>query len=63
METPAPLQKEELDELINNYEIVKPYLTAAGIASIEKLGKYVYDTTFGWVTPTIKGNVRLWLQG
>ncbi|HNP22743.1 MAG TPA: DUF3109 family protein [Panacibacter sp.] len=53
----APLQKEELDELINNYEIVKPYLTAAGIASIEKLGKYVYDTTFGWVTPTIKGEM------
>jgi hypothetical protein len=51
----APLELNELDELIHNYEIVKPYLTPEGIKVIEKQGKYVYDIEFGWVTPTIKG--------
>ena len=53
----APLDIEELDELINNYEAVKPYLTSEGIDVIEKQGKYVYDISFGWVTPTIKGEM------
>ncbi|MEP6682767.1 MAG: DUF3109 family protein [Parafilimonas sp.] len=53
----APLQLDELDELIHNYEKVKPYLTEAGIKSIEKNGKYLYDREFGWVTPTIKGEM------
>ncbi len=53
----APLEINELDELIHNYENVKPYLTAEGIKSIEKNGKYLYDVEFGWVTPTIKGEM------
>ena len=53
----APLEINELDELIHNYETVKPYLTEAGIQSIEQHGKYVYDKEFGWVTPTIKGEM------
>jgi hypothetical protein len=53
----APLELDELDELIHNYEKVKPYLTEAGIKSIEKNGKYLYDKEFGWVTPTIKGEM------
>jgi len=53
----APLELEELEELINNYEIIKTYLTPAGIAAIEKQGKYLYDVSFGWVTPTIKGEM------
>jgi hypothetical protein len=53
----APLELDELDELIHNYEKVKPYLTQAGIESIEKNGKYLYDREFGWVTPTIKGEM------
>ena len=53
----APLELNELDELIHNYEAVKPYLTEAGIKSIEKQGKYLYDKEFGWVTPTIKGEM------
>lgn len=53
----APLNLDELDELIHNYEAVKPYLTEAGIKSIEKQGKYLYDKEFGWVTPTIKGEM------
>lgn len=53
----APLEEKELEELINNYELIKPYLTEAGIEAIEKLGKYTYDVSFGWVTPTIKGEM------
>lgn len=53
----APLELNELDELIHNYETIKPYLTDAGIKAIEKQGKYLYDREFGWVTPTIKGEM------
>ena len=51
----APLEKAELDELNACFELVKPYMTEAGIAEIEKRGKYMYDREFGWVTPTIQG--------
>ena len=53
----APLETAELDELINNYHIIEPYLTNEGKAVINKYGKYTYDTSFGWVTPTIKGEM------
>ena len=53
----APLNLDELDELIHNYEAVKSYLTEAGIKAIELHGKYLYDKEFGWVTPTIKGEM------
>ena len=53
----APLDLNELDELIHNYEIIKPYLTPEGIKAIEKKGKYLYDKEFGWVTPTIQGEM------
>ena len=53
----APLEVQELDELINHYEAIKPYLTKEGIREIEKQGKYVYDVEFGWVTPTINGQI------
>jgi hypothetical protein len=53
----APLNVDELDELINAYEAVKPYMTPEGIREIEKVGKYVYDREFGWVTPTINGQI------
>jgi hypothetical protein len=53
----APLELKELDELIHNYEIIKPYLTEAGIKAIEQQGKYHYNRDFGWVTPTIKGDM------
>lgn len=53
----APLEPNELDELINNYHIIEPYLTNEGKAVINKYGKYTYDTSFGWVTPTIKGEM------
>lgn len=53
----APLEVEELDELINNFEVIKPYLTPEGLKVIEKHGKYHYDREFGWVTPTIDGGI------
>jgi hypothetical protein len=51
----APLEKEELEQLNAFYQLVKPYMTAEGIAQVEKNGKYLYDREFGWVTPTIQG--------
>lgn len=51
----APLDKTELAELDRVYDTVKPYLTAEGLAEIEKNGRYQYSKEFGWVTPTIKG--------
>jgi hypothetical protein len=53
----APLEREELDRVNEVYEIVKPYLTPAGIEEIEKNGRYTYDREFGWVTPTIEGKL------
>lgn len=53
----APLERGELDRVNEVYEIVKPYLTPAGIKEIEKNGRYTYDREFGWVTPTIEGKL------
>jgi len=53
----APLETEELNHLINCYDTVKEYMTPAGIREIEKVGKYVYDREFGWVTPTINSAI------
>lgn len=53
----APLTKEELRIIDRIYETVKPYMTAEGIAEINRVGKYLYDAEFGWVTPTINGQI------
>ncbi|MFT3748413.1 MAG: DUF3109 family protein [Agriterribacter sp.] len=53
----APLSKEETQILEDNYEILKPYLTKEGVDEIEKKGKYYYDRSFGWVTPTIDSKI------
>lgn len=53
----APLEKEELEQINKVYEIVKPYLTKEGIAEIERYGRYLYNTEFGWVTPAIQGQM------
>ena len=53
----APLELSELQELINNYEVIKPYLNKEGLKEIEKHGKYRYDAEFGWVTPTIDSGI------
>lgn len=53
----APLLNEEMDHLNEVYEVVKPYLTPAGVKEIESRGRYNYDREFGWVTPTIHGKM------
>lgn len=53
----APLTDEELDELVNNYDAIKTYMSAEGVSTVEKQGKYVYDKTFGWVTPTVNNAI------
>jgi hypothetical protein len=59
----APLEKDELDIIIEVYEQVKPYLTEAAIAEIDKKGKYVYHKEFGWVTPTLGNDSEICVYG
>jgi len=59
----APLDKEELDIILEMYEKIKPYLTEAAIAGIEQKGKYVYDREFGWVTPTLSKDNEICVYG
>jgi Protein of unknown function (DUF3109). len=59
----APLEKQELDILVDLYEKVKPYLTPAAIAEIERKGKYVYHKEFGWVTPTLGNDSEICVYG
>jgi len=53
----APLEKEEMKIIDENFEAIKPYLTPEGLDEIKKQGKYLYDREFGWVTPTINGAI------
>lgn len=53
----APLTNDELEELNKNFEIIKEYITPAGLAEIEKQGKYIFNDYFGWVTPTINSTI------
>lgn len=53
----APMEKWELKKLDEFYNVIEPYMTEAGIAEVNKVGKYTYDKEFGWVTPTINGGI------
>lgn len=53
----APLEDDELVELENSYAVIKEYMTPEGIAQVELQGKYVYDESFGNVTPTINNAI------
>ena len=59
----APLDEDELDIVLEMYEKVKPYLSEAAIAEIEKKGKYVYHREFGWVTPTLGNDSEICVYG
>ncbi len=59
----APLEDAELDIMVDLYEKIKPYLTPASIAEIERKGKYVYHKEFGWVTPTLGGDNEICVYG
>jgi len=56
-DTGAPLETDELNYLIEYYDIIKQYMIPAGIKEIEKQGKYVWDDEYKWVTPTINGDM------
>ena len=53
----APLEVEELNELINHYDTIATYMTEEGKREISRQGKYLYDREFGWVTPTVNGKI------
>lgn len=53
----APLESKELKEIDEAFSAVKPYLDKQSLAEIERQGRYVYDTEYGWVTPTINGAI------
>jgi hypothetical protein len=59
----APLDEDELDKILELYETVKPYLSPASVAEIEKKGKYVYHKDFGWVTPTLGNDAEICAYG
>jgi hypothetical protein len=49
----APLENSELKELNEACKFVLPYLTKESVTELERQGKYIYNTEFGWVTPTV----------
>lgn len=53
----APLEPQELDEIVHLFEKVKPFLPEDALKEIERQGLYRYDKEFGWVTPTINGGI------
>lgn len=53
----APLEVEELKQLNEHYAAISTYMTDEGRREIERQGKYIYDQEFGWVTPTINGQI------
>lgn len=59
----APLGIDELQTVLDSYEKIKPYLTDASIAEIEKKGKYVNNKEFGWVTPTLGSDKEICVYG
>jgi len=52
----APLNADELDILNEIYPRVKPYMTAKGIATVEREGTYVTDFDGDYTTPCVDKN-------
>ncbi len=59
----APLDREEMTIINEVFEKIKPYLTKDSLAEIEKKGRYVYDTEFEWVTPTLDSDNEICVYG
>ncbi|MBK7882849.1 MAG: DUF3109 family protein [Chitinophagaceae bacterium] len=53
----APLDKEELNQINEVYDIVLPYLSTESKTELQKQGRYIYNRQFGWVTPTINNKI------
>ena len=59
----APLDKSELDLVVQYYETIKPFLSESSVSEIEKKGMYTYDREFGWVTPTLPSDREVCVYG
>lgn len=59
----APLDEEELEIIVDLYEKIRPYLSEAAVAEIERKGKYLYHREFGWVTPTLGNDSEICVYG
>ena len=59
----APLDRDELKIVVDSFEKIKPYLTAASIAEIGRKGFYVFDAEFEWVTPTLDSDNEICVYG
>jgi hypothetical protein len=59
----APLEDDELEIILENYEKIKPFLSEAAIKQIEKKGKYLFNREFGWVTPTLGSDKEICVYG
>lgn len=53
----APLADDELARINEVHDAVLPYLTDESRMELKRQGNYLYDTEFGWVTPTIASKV------
>ena len=53
----APLENKEKDYIKQYYEVVEPYMTKEGIKEVKQVGQFLYDREFGWVTPTLNGQI------
>ena len=51
----APLTKNEISEIENIFEIVKPFMSKEGISAIEKQGKFTVDEEGEFVTTLCEG--------
>jgi hypothetical protein len=58
----APLEVAELPLLKESLEAAKPFMSAEGLAELQKQGEAIYDKEFGWVTPTIGSGICIYGQ-
>ena len=51
----APLEEEEISQLEDDIDKIKPFMVPEGIAEVEALGVFDYDAEGKFVTPLIHG--------
>ncbi len=51
----APLEEEEISQLEDHIDSIKPYMIPEGIREVEELGVFDYDAEGNFVTPLING--------
>jgi hypothetical protein len=53
----APLTVDELDEIRDAFDKMSHLIPVEGMQEIARTGLYRYDKEFGWVTPTVHGEI------